>query len=121
MKVKAWIAIAILLIAVGAGVAVLLCTASGKTSKEQKEKLPSEKTEYQFDANIVEIQDEYIMVNTLGGESIEGNVHVWTGNIDADVLETLEVGDVVRVTHDGKMTMSLPPQMSAVEVIQIDN
>jgi hypothetical protein len=120
MKVKAWITIVILLVVVGAGVVFLLCNASGKTSNVKKNEMTAEKTEYQFDAEILEIEKEYIMVNTLEGEAIVGNVHVWTGQIETDVLAELAVGDTVRITHDGKMTMSLPPQMSALEILQID-
>jgi hypothetical protein len=34
-------------------------------------------------------------------------------------MPKLEKDDTVRITHDGKMTMSLPPQMTAVEIIKL--
>jgi len=74
------------------------------------------KNEHQFDATIIEVQEEFIMVEAFPGEVVAGEVQVWTGNLDKKVISTLEEGMTVRITNDGKMTMSLPPQMTAVEM-----
>lgn len=40
-------------------------------------------------------------------------------NLSAELPKDLCIGDVVRVRYDGKMTRSLPPQITAMELIQI--
>ena len=81
-----------------------------------KKEAPSEN---QFDAKILEVTDEYLMVEALEGQTIAGEVQVWTGLLSEKDIPELKEGVIVRITHDGKMTMSLPPQMSAVEEIVI--
>lgn len=109
------------------GVAVLGCskktdkpTFQAPTKQKQEEsKEQSALTEYQFDATVLEICEEYLMVDALGGQNVAGEVKVWISLLKDDSLLGVKVGDTVRITHDGKMTMSIPPQMSAVELIQL--
>lgn len=112
MKAKAWIAIGILLIAVVSGIAIAISVSSKGTEKNDNK-------ENQFDAKVTEIRSEYLMVEALDGQLIAGEVQVWIGNLSSDDIPKLQIGDTVRITHDGKMTMSLPPQMSAVGKIEV--
>ena len=73
----------------------------------------------QFDAKVLEIYDDYIMVEALEGQDVVGEVRVQLGLISKDDIPKLKKNDTVRVTHDGKMTMSLPPQMTALEITLI--
>lgn len=68
--------------------------------------------EYAVQGEVTEICDEYIVVGE-GQEAVQVNVDA------AQRPETLKVGDVIRVRYDGAMTRSLPPQISADEIIQI--
>lgn len=79
----------------------------------------TEPAEDRFDANVLEIYDEYIMVEALEGQDVVGEVRVQTGLLSQDDILELKKGDTVRITHDGKMTMSLPPQMTAIEIMLI--
>lgn len=72
-----------------------------------------------LDAKILEIQEEYLMVEALEDQTIAGEVQIWIGLLKDKDVPKLKVGDVARIPHDGKMTMSLPPQMSAVGRIEI--
>lgn len=96
----------------------MLVVACGKTTTEleNKDKLP-EPSQYQFDAKVMEVNEDYIMVEALEGQTVVGEVRVQTGLLSEDEIPELEKGDTVRITHDGKMTMSIPPQMTAVEPI----
>ena len=78
-----------------------------------------EKTENQFDAKVIEICAEYIMVEALEGQDIVGEVRVQLGLISRNDMPKLKKNDTVRITHDGKMTMSLPPQMTALDITLI--
>lgn len=98
---------------------VLLCVGCKDGSKSTEGEKPTEPSENQFDAKVLEVQDEYLMVEALEGQTIAGEVQVWTGLLKEGEIPNLEEGTIVRITHDGKMTMSLPPQMSAVEEIII--
>ena len=97
----------------------LFCVGCKGTSKTSEEQVSTEPCENQFDAKVIEVHDEYLMVEALEGQTVAGEVQVWTGLLSEDEIPELEEGIVVRITHDGKMTMSLPPQMSAVEEIII--
>jgi len=121
MKRKAWIAIGILCFAIVTSIAVAIGVSRVNSSKtenaESKESLNDEKLqENQFDATVTDVQKEYIMVQASDGQTVSGEVHVWIGNVSGENLPKIKVGDTVRITHDGKMTMSLPPQMSATEL-----
>ncbi len=95
--------------------------ACGKKTVDDKEKnIPTEPAENQFDAKVLEIYDEYIMVEALEGQDVVGEVRVQIGLLKKDEIPKLNQGDNVRITHDGKMTMSLPPQMTAVELLVIN-
>ncbi len=114
MKKIAWILIfSLAIVGVIAG-----CKAKETTNEKQAEEAVP--TEYQFDAIVLEIHEEYIMVEALEGQTVAGQVQVWTGLLNELGYSKMKVGDVVRITHDGKMTMSLPPQMSAVEIKVIE-
>lgn len=118
---KVWFIIVtvVVLVAVG-GIIVFSMNPSVEEAKEEENVSKDvEKTENQFDAKVAEVQKEYIMVEALDGQTIAGEVQVWIGLLSDDEIPELKVGDTVRITHDGKMTMSLPPQMSAVEPIVI--
>ena len=78
-----------------------------------------EPAENQFDAKVIEIYDEYIMVEALEEQEVVGEVRVQIGLLSQDEILEIKKGDTVRITHDGKMTMSLPPQMTAVEIIKL--
>lgn len=108
-SIVVYVLIAITLFCVG-------CTGNPETVEKQKYAEPSEN---QFDAKVLEIHDEYLMVEALEGQTVAGEVQVWTGLLKEGEIPNLEEGTIVRITHDGKMTMSLPPQMSAVEEIII--
>lgn len=75
--------------------------------------------ENQFDAKVLEIYDDYIMVEALEGQDIVGEVRVQLGLISRNDMPKLKKNDTVRITHDGKMTMSLPPQMIALDITLI--
>lgn len=95
--------------------------ACGKKTVDDKEKnIPTEPAENQFDAKVLEIYDEYIMVEALEGQDVVGEVRVQIGLLKKDEIPKLNQGDNVRITHDGKMTMSLPPQMTAEELLVIN-
>ena len=119
MKKKWWIVVASVLVV---GAAILLL---GKFTNEEsgqiqeKQKKPAVASEYQFDAIVLEIHDDYIMVEALEGQQIVGEVRVQLGLLTKKQIPNMKQGDTVRITHDGKMTMSLPPQMTAVDEIEI--
>ena len=73
----------------------------------------------QFNAKVLEIYDDYIMVEALEGQDIVGEVRVQLGLISRNDMPKLKKNDTVRITHDGKMTMSLPPQMIALDITLI--
>lgn len=104
---------------------VLLVACAGNESDKKEEKqetMQKESTkplENQFDAVILSVEEDYVMVEVLEGQNITGEVRVNTGLLETEQLSSLEKDDVVRITHDGKMTMSIPPQMTAVEVCEL--
>jgi hypothetical protein len=75
--------------------------------------------ENQFNAKVLEIYNDYIMVEALEGQDIVGEVRVQLGLISRNDMPKLKKNDTVRITHDGKMTMSLPPQMIALDITLI--
>ena len=97
------------------GIVVIGC--SKEPSNQKVEETPL--TEYQFDATVLEIYDEYLMVDALEGQSVVGEIKVWIGLLKDNKISGMREGDTVRITHDGKMTMSIPTQMSAVEITNI--
>lgn len=98
---------------------VFFCVGCKENSETLEKQLSAEPSENQFDAKVLEVHDEYLMVEALEGQTVAGEVQVWTGLLSNDEIPELEEGMVVRITNDGKMTMSIPPQMSAVEEIVI--
>lgn len=120
MKKKLIMIVAMLIVI---GVAVCGCSKAPATSSQKenandgsKEENPAE---YQFDATVLEIHEDYLMVEALEGQTVAGEIQVWIGLLEDNDVPELKTGDTIRITHDGKMTMSLPPQMSAVEPIEI--
>lgn len=107
--------VAISMFVIVLGIALFGC-AKANNSTIKKE---SPKNEYQFDAEVLEIAEEYLLVKALDGQVVVGEVKVWTGLLEKDAIPALEVGDTVRITNDGKMTMSIPAQMTAVEITKI--
>lgn len=95
---------------------VMACGNEKKVDEEQK--IPFKPAENQFDAKVLEIYDDYIMVEAMEGQDIVGEVRVQLGLLEKKEIPNLEKNDIVRITHDGKMTMSLPPQMTAVEILK---
>ena len=61
---------------------------------------------------ITEITDAYILINTPD----QGEVQVNVGEQTVYEGTAIAVGDYIHVTYDGKMTRSLPPQISALRV-----
>lgn len=106
----------ILLVSILGLLACVGCKGNSETTEEQ---LPDKPSENQFDAKVLEVHDEYLMVEAMEGQTVAGEVQVWTGLLSEDEIPELEKDVVIRITHDGKMTMSIPPQMSAVEEIII--
>ena len=91
--------------------------ACGKKKADDAElNKPIAAAENQFDATVLEVYDDYIMVEALASQDIVGEVRVQIGLLKEDEIPALEKGDTVRITHDGRMTMSLPPQMTALEI-----
>lgn len=120
MKKRLWIIMtAILVVGVLGACGKASADAGTQETNDEKKNEISEPTENQFDATVLEILDDYIMVEALEEQDIVGEVRVQTGLLTETEMPELKEGDVVRVTHDGKMTMSLPPQMTAVELIKI--
>lgn len=67
---------------------------------------------YSLQGAVTEIGDGWMMI----GEGMEA-IQV---NFDAQMLpENVNVGDVIRIIHDGQMTRSIPAQVTASEIIQI--
>lgn len=112
MKKKLWMALITTLVVGTIGACGNVATDTGAQEMDEKKK-------NQFDATVLEIMDDYIMVEASEGQDIVGEVRVQTGLLSETEMPELKKGDVVRVTHDGKMTMSLPPQMTAVELMKI--
>ena len=110
---KKLIAMSILVVVLG--IALLGCVKENHSVTEKE----GPKNEYQFDAKVLEVQEEYLLVKALDGQVVVGEVKVWTGLLEKDAIPALEVGDTVRITNDGKMTMSIPAQMTAVEITKI--
>ena len=67
---------------------------------------------YEMQGVVTEMADEYFMLGE-GMEAVQVNVGL------AAVPEDMKTGDIVRIYFDGAMTMSLPAQVSAWEIIQI--
>lgn len=89
-----------------------------QSGREQNEE-QSPSTEYQFDATVLSTENDSMMVEALEGQTVVGEVKVWIGLLDDTEMSEIKAGDTVRITHDGKMTMSIPPQMSAVKLTKI--
>lgn len=111
MKKKLLIISIIILVVVG----VVLWIYAIANKNDDKETCKST-GENQFKAKVMEIADDYIMVEALDNQAIVGEVRVNMGLLKDDVIQQLKEGDIVLVTHDGTSTMSIPPQMTALEL-----
>ena len=98
---------------------MFMMACSNKTDVNEEHNISSKPAENQFDAKVLEIYDDYIMVEALEGQDIVGEVRVQLGLISRNDMPKLKKNDTVRITHDGKMTMSLPPQMIALDITLI--
>ncbi|MBQ8555552.1 MAG: hypothetical protein IJ438_06740 [Clostridia bacterium] len=61
---------------------------------------------------IIEITDEFILIETLDGQRIQANIApetAWEG-------KEITVGDYIHVAYDGQMTFSLPAQLAALKI-----
>ena len=99
---------------------MFMMACSNKTDVNEEHNISSKPAENQFDAKVLEIYDDYIMVEALEGQDIVGEVRVQLGLLEKKEIPNLEKNDIVRITHDGKMTMSLPPQMTAIKIMLIN-
>jgi hypothetical protein len=98
---------------------MFMMACSNKTDVNEEHNISSKPAENQFNAKVLEICAEYIMVEALEGQDIVGEVRVQLGLISKNDIPKLKKNDTVRITHDGKMTMSLPPQMTALDITLI--
>lgn len=98
---------------------MFMMACSNKTDVNEEHNISSKPAENQFNAKVLEIYDDYIMVEALEGQDIVGEVRVQLGLISRNDMPKLKKNDTVRITHDGKMTMSLPPQMIALDITLI--
>ena len=93
----------------------------GQTEKEDEtvdNTKESSTSAFYLDGKVVEIHEEYLMIEALEGQTVSGEVQIWIGLLSEKEIPELKEGDIVHIPHDGKMTMSLPPQMSAVGKIE---
>lgn len=107
----------------------LLCVATGMigcTKKEGNDNkdvgVKNEMTlaENQFIAEVLEVSDEYLMVRAVKGHINDQELQVWTEFVK-DKMPKLKAGDTVRITDRGQMTMSIPAQVSATEILLLDD
>lgn len=116
---KKYVAVICCLLCVAMG--MLGCVKSeGNNTKEAG--VPKETTlaENQFVAEVLEVSDEYLMVRAVKGHIKEQELQVWT-ELVKDKMPKLKVGDTVRITDRGQMTMSIPAQVSATEILLLDD
>lgn len=76
--------------------------------------------ENQFLALVTEIGDDYLMTEAKEGHIKNQQVQVWTGLLDHKMIVDIRVGDTVRITDRGQMTMSIPPQVSATDIVRVE-
>lgn len=94
------------------------CKAKEMTKENEAQK--DAPTEHQFDATVSKVAEDYIVVVALPDQTIVDEVKVWTGLLSGEEIPEMEVDATVRITHNGRMTMSIPPQMSAVAIEVIE-
>lgn len=96
---------------------MLGCQTTEQESAIQPEEAKAETLgENEFLAEVKEVQEEYVIVQALEGHIQNQEVQVWTGMIEE--MPKLQEGDRIRITDRGQMTMSIPPQVSAVKLIK---
>lgn len=84
-------------------------------SQVNKEKEP----EYTFEAAVLEVQDDRILVEVTGGDMALGEAELLTEGWKEKKLPELEAGMKIKVGFDGMSTRSLPPQIPGVSKIEI--
>lgn len=107
----------------------LLCVATGMIGCAKNEGNDTKDTgvqkettlaENQFVAEVLEVSDEYLMVRAVKGHIKDQELQVWT-ELVKDKMPKLKAGDMVRITDRGQMTMSIPAQVSATEIILVND
>ena len=68
---------------------------------------------YALQGTVTEIGDGFILISQEGDSSVQVNFSEGT------LPETVDVGALVRVLYDGKMTFSIPAQVYAMEIVQL--
>lgn len=96
------------------------CTAKGQDTKETDNVLSTELLENQCVAEVLEVADEYLMVRVVKGHSKGQELQVWT-ELVKDQMPKVQAGDHVRITDRGQMTMSIPAQVSATEIVLVND
>ncbi|MGN0803167.1 MAG: hypothetical protein ACI4MF_11280 [Candidatus Faecivicinus sp.] len=67
---------------------------------------------YSLQGAVTEIGEDFLILG-------EGTDAVQVNLADIEIPEDLNLGDIVRVLYNGQMTRSLPPQVTAMEIVQI--
>lgn len=67
---------------------------------------------YSLQGAVTEIGEDFLILS-------EGTDAVQVNLADIEIPEDLNLGDIIRVLYNGQMTHSLPPQITAMEIVQI--
>lgn len=67
---------------------------------------------YSLQGAVTEIGEDFLILS-------EGTDAVQVNLADIEIPEDLNLGDIIRVLYNGQMTRSLPPQVTAMEIVQI--
>lgn len=70
---------------------------------------------YSFDANVLEVMEDRILVDVTSGDLAKGEAELLTGG--EYEFPQLKAGDKIHVVFDGISTRSLPPQIPGVSEI----
>ena len=76
----------------------------------------------EFEATVLEIDENSILVEPLEGEDIlrsADRVSVGTGDLDPEDVPEMEVGDTVRISYAGGVMESYPAQLGDVQKIEL--
>lgn len=71
-----------------------------------------------FEGTVIEVGQTYVIVEPIEGEEIRQSGSKVSITVDEDVQ--LEVGDAVRVIHEGPIMESFPLQINLIEIEQTD-
>lgn len=78
---------------------------------------PQEQT-YSFDADVLEVMEDRILVDVTSGDLSKGEAELLTGG--EYEFPQLKAGDKIHVVFDGISTRSLPPQIPGVSEIEVE-